>query len=114
LGGINPSAVQNFAACAESAARVWGVVGLQVDAWIGDYVLRVNDGAFHIEKAGLTGDNVIAREALLVLFDEYGVSSSRHHIERVMSAVSISHGEHLLPDGWKFYPRDDRVCFVRK
>jgi tRNA(Ile)-lysidine synthase len=113
LGGINPSAAKNIAACAESAARAWEIVGQKVETWIKKYVLHVNDDTFHIEKNGLSDDITIAQEALLALFDDYGITPSRRHIDRVISSVSISHGEHLLPDGWKFYPREDRICFVR-
>ncbi|MCL2218830.1 MAG: tRNA lysidine(34) synthetase TilS [Chitinispirillia bacterium] len=114
MDGVNPSAVMNIAACAESAARAWEIVGEHIDAWAAKYVLRVNSGVFHVEKAGLAQDSATAREALLALFDEYGITASRRHIERITAAAGISHGEHLLPDGWKFYPRDDRICFVRE
>jgi tRNA(Ile)-lysidine synthase len=112
LREVNPAAIRNMAACAESAARAWGIVEGLVNRWAAMYLLRVNDEAFHVEKAGLA-DKSIAPEALLMLFEEYGISPSKLHIDRVMGSISVSSGEYLLPDGWKFYPREDRVCFVR-
>jgi tRNA(Ile)-lysidine synthase len=109
----NAGAIANIAACAESAERVWEIVSQKIDSWTNEYVLRVNESIFHIEKAGLD-DALIAAEALVTLFDEYGIATSRLHIDRVMRSKSLSSGEHLLPDGWKFYPADDRICFVKR
>jgi tRNA(Ile)-lysidine synthase len=108
----NGGAVANIAACAASAARVWSVVAEKIDRWTDDNAVRVNDAVFHIEKAGFS-DELIASEALVTLFGEYGISVSKYHINKVMSCISLSSGEYLLPGGWKFYPRDDRICFVR-
>ncbi|MCL2183264.1 MAG: tRNA lysidine(34) synthetase TilS [Chitinispirillia bacterium] len=113
LNDINPAAVKNIAACAEEAAKAWEAAERNIDAWIKKYVLRVNEDAFHIEKAGLDG-TAAAVDALVALFDDYGITPSRLHIERILSSAATSRGEHLLPDGWKFYPREDRVCFVRE
>ena len=109
----NDKAIANIAACAESAGRVWEIVRQKIDAWTSDYVLRVSDTIFHIEKAGLD-DALIAAEALVTLFDEYGIAASRLHIDRVMRGKQLSSGEHLLPGGWKFYPTGDRICFVKR
>jgi tRNA(Ile)-lysidine synthase len=109
----NAGAIANIAACAESAGLVWEIVSKQIDSWTSNYVLRVNEFVFHIEKAGLD-DALIAAEALVTLFDEYGIAASRLHIDRVMRSKPLSSGEHLLPGGWKFYPTDDRICFVKR
>jgi tRNA(Ile)-lysidine synthase len=108
----NDRAISGIAACAASAARVWDIVAEKIDMWADNYAIRVNDTVFHIEKAGLS-DGLIAPEALVTLFDEYDISVSRHHINRVMSAINLTSGEYLLPGGWKFYPRDNRICFVK-
>jgi len=108
----NDKAVTNIAACAESAARVWNIVAHNINSWTANYLIRVNESVFHIEKKGLD-EVLIAPEALVTLFDEYGIAASRLHIDRVMRSKSLSSGEHLLPGGWKFYPTEDRVCFVR-
>jgi tRNA(Ile)-lysidine synthase len=109
----NAGAIANIAACAESAGRVWEIVRQKIDSWTNDYVLRVSESIFHIEKAGFD-DALIAAEALVTLFDEYGIAASRLHIDRVMRSKPLSSGEHLLPGGWKFYPTDDRICFVKR
>ncbi|MDR0330707.1 MAG: tRNA lysidine(34) synthetase TilS [Chitinispirillales bacterium] len=108
---LDPAAVRNIAACAESAALAWAAVEERAGAWIGKYALRVSSGIFHIEKAGLS--DPAARDALLLLFGSHGIQPTRLHIERVMGAERLASGEHLLPGGWKFYPREDRVCFVK-
>jgi len=108
----NDRAIANIAACAESAARVWEIVVHNINSWTANYLIRVNESVFHVEKAGLD-DTLIAPEALVTLFDEYGIVTSRLHINRVIRSKSLSSGEHLLPGGWKFYPTDDRVCFVK-
>jgi tRNA(Ile)-lysidine synthase len=108
----NDRAISGIAACAASAARVWDIVAEKIDRWADNYVIRVNDTVFHIEKVGLS-DDLIAQEALVTLFDEYDIAVSRHHIDRVMSGINLASGEYLLPGGWKFYPRNDRICFVK-
>jgi len=109
----NDKVIANIAACAESAARAWEIVAQNINLWTADYVIRVNESVFHIEKKGLD-NTLIAPEALVTLFDEYGIAVSRFHIDRVIRSKSLSSGEHLLPGGWKFYPIDDRVCFVKR
>ena len=109
----NARAIANIAACAESAGRIWEIVRQKIDSWTSDYVLRVNEFVFHIEKTGFD-DALIAAEALVTLFDEYGIAASRLHVGRVIRSKSLSSGEHLLPGGWKFYPADDRICFVKR
>jgi len=108
----NPGAISNIAACACSAARAWDIVENRVNEWIDAHITKVSRNAFHADKIGLR-DERLAPEALLILFEEYGISASRLHIDRVMKSVILSAGEHLLPDGWRFYPRKDRVCFVK-
>jgi len=114
----DPSAVRNIAAAAVQAQAAWGEIEGRVEGWVREYVLRVSPQIFHVEKAGLTaeGGDATVREALLVLFDEHGIPPSRLHIERALSALSgtLAGIEHLLPGGWAFYCRDDRVCFVKK
>jgi len=106
-------AARNIASFAADAARVWGIVEREARKWAEAYVIRVGEDAFHVDRAGLA-DALLAPEALLALFGDYGIPASRLHIERVMGAVARSSGEFLLPGGWRFYPRGDRVCFVRK
>jgi tRNA(Ile)-lysidine synthase len=119
----DPAAVRNIAAAAVAAQTAWREIEGRTGEWIERYVLRVSSEIFHVEKAGLAVDGGMGvgvvppvREALLVLFDEHGIAPSRLHIERVTAALSgrFSGGEHLLPGGWTFYCREDRVCFVKK
>ncbi|MDR3012733.1 MAG: tRNA lysidine(34) synthetase TilS [Chitinispirillales bacterium] len=113
LTEINPEAIKNIASAAENAARAWEIITGKVDIWIKQYTLKVNKETFHIEKEGIFDDKTIAAEAIISLFDAHGIPPSKQHITRVMEAVNLSAGEYLLPNGWKFYPREDRVCFVR-
>jgi tRNA(Ile)-lysidine synthase len=121
LAECDPAAVRNIAAAAAAARAAWAAVEGRVAAWVGEYVCMVSPEIFHIEKAGLAGGSVaggveLAREALLVLFDRYGIPPSRLHIERAGAALEGKlpvGGKYLLPGGWAFYCRDDRVCFVK-
>jgi tRNA(Ile)-lysidine synthase len=113
IASREPGAARNIASFASDAARAWGIGEREAGKWAAAHVTKVNEGAFHVDKAGLA-DTLLAPEALLILFGEYGIPASRLHIGRVMeSAGGLSSGEYLLPGGWKFYPREDRVCFVR-
>jgi tRNA(Ile)-lysidine synthase len=118
LAECDPSAVRNIASAASAAQAAWAAIEGRVAGWIGEYVLEAGPDIFHIEKAGLAaGGGELAREALLVLFDGHGILPTRLHIERAVSALASEagrDGEYLLPGGWKFYCREDRVCFVRK
>jgi len=115
LAECDPAAVRNIAAAAAAARAAWEDIEGRAGEWIDKYVLRVSSEIFHVEKAG-AGDGLL-REALLVLFDEHGIAASRVHIERAAGALegtlSGAGGEHLLPGGWAFYCREDRVCFVK-
>jgi tRNA(Ile)-lysidine synthase len=112
IASREPGAARNIASFASDAARAWGVVEREAGKWAAAHVTKVNEGAFHVDKAGLA-DTLLAPEALLVLFGEYGIPASRLHIGRVMESSGLSSGEYLLPGGWRFYPREDRVCFVQ-
>jgi tRNA(Ile)-lysidine synthase len=109
---VNPSAVKNIAACARAAGGAWDAVAGRAGGWVDKYVIGINDSAFHIEKLGLSDDPAV-REAVVMLFGEYGIPASKLHVDRVISSANLASGEHLLPGGWRFYPRGDRVCFVK-
>jgi len=115
----DPAAVRNIASAAAAAQAAWGAIEGRAGEWIERYVLRVSPEIFHVEKGGAAESGVglgsVREEALLVLFDEYGIAPSRLHIELAAAALSgeLSGVEHLLPGGWKFYCREDRVCFVK-
>ena len=117
LAECDPAAVRNIASAAAAAQAAWGAIEGRVGEWIERHVLKVSPEIFHVEKGGAAGSESgsVREEALLVLFDEYGIPPSRLHIELAAAALSgeLSGVEHLLPGGWKFYCREDRVCFVK-
>jgi tRNA(Ile)-lysidine synthase len=118
LAECYPAAAVNIAAAAAGARAAWAAIEGRAGEWIREYVLTVSPEVFHIEKAGFAAEPATAREALLMLFDGHGILPTRLHIERAAAALASGERydgrEHLLPGGWKFYCRDDRVCFVKK
>lgn len=119
---MNSAAIRNIAASATAAEFAWDHVSAITNEWINKYVLRINEDAFHIEKIGFAesyvndNENSVINFALAVLFDEYGIDTSRLHIGRVIDVVdnNKNSGVYLFPNNWKLYPRDDRICFVRE
>jgi tRNA(Ile)-lysidine synthase len=109
----NRDAVANIASSAASAGRVWEIVMEKVNIWISSHVIRGDEFSFYIIKSGLL-DEGIASEAIVTLFDEYEITVSKLHVRRVISAKALFNGEHLLPDGWGFYPSRDRILFMRR
>ncbi|MFW5813734.1 MAG: tRNA lysidine(34) synthetase TilS [Fibrobacterota bacterium] len=107
------SAVINIAAVARRMGRVWELLGEEIDTWIDSNAQKIDTSAFSVRKEGFRND-ALASEGLMSLFDHYGIPAGQLHLERVMEASSLSHGEHLLPQNWRFYPGRDRVYFIRK
>jgi len=109
----NREAVKNIALSASNAAAAWDIIMEKINIWISSYVIKHNSFSFTVDKRGLS-DEKLALEAFLVLFDEYGISVSKLHLNRVISGGKLFSGEHLLPDGWGFYPSRSSILFTRR
>jgi len=106
-------AVKNIALSASNAAGAWDILMEKINIWISSYVIKHDSFSFTADKRGLS-DGKLAAEAFLVLFDEYGISVSKLHLNRVISSGMLFSGEHLLPGGWGFYPSRGSVLFKRR
>jgi len=106
-------AVKNIALSASNAAAAWEILTEKINIWISSYVIRHNSFSFSVDKRGLL-DERLAPEALLVLFDEYGITVSKLHLNRVISGRMLASGEHLLADGWGFYPSRGSIFFTKR
>jgi len=106
-------AVKNIALSASNAAAAWEILIAEINIWISSYVIKHDRFSFTVDKRGLS-DEKLALEAFLVLFDEYGISVSKLHLNRVVSGRMLFSGEHLLPGGWGFYPSRGSILFTRR
>lgn len=106
-------AVKNIALSASNAAMAWDIITEKINIWINLHVVKHNSFSFTVDKRGLS-DEKLALEAFLVLFDEYGISVSKLHLNRVITSKMLFSGEHLLPDGWGFYPARSSILFTRR
>ncbi len=106
-----PNAVSNIAGLAEKMGRIWNLLSENINIWIGSHVIRLGAQSFSVLKAGMLDDR-IASEALVTLFDQYGIAVMQKHLQKIFSARLDSHGEFLLPGGWRFYPCKDKILFT--
>ncbi|MDR2727505.1 MAG: tRNA lysidine(34) synthetase TilS [Chitinispirillales bacterium] len=106
-------AVKNIALSASNAASAWEIITEKINIWISSCVIKHNSFSFTVDKRGLS-DERLAPEALIELFDEYGITVSRLHLSRVIAAAALSCGEHLLPGGWGFYPCGGSIFFTKR
>lgn len=106
------SAVVNMAGVARRMSKVWDLIGESISTWVDSNVVKIDPLAFSVRKDGLQNE-ALASEGLMTLFEQYGIPAGQLHLERVMEAKSLTHGEHLLPLNWRFYPGRKRIYFIR-
>lgn len=112
LAATTPEAVPHIASIADKASHILRFTAPILNKWRNNNVVQDSESVFEIRSSGLE-DSDLAAEAMADLMREHGIEPGSRHVESVLGHCRCFGRSYLLPGGWRFYPRKNRITFVR-
>ncbi len=112
LAAVTPEAVPHVASIADNASHIVRLTAPILNKWRNNNVIQDREYVFEVASSGLEDDN-LAAEAIAELMREHGIEPGSRHVESVLGHCRCFGRSYLLPGGWRFYPRKNRITFLR-
>lgn len=106
LAADSPDTIDRLEECAEAARGLDEALAPWVNKWLGRFVFPQSEGGVLLKKPF---DPFPAREAVATLWRRMGIACDRTHLDTFLRDTEKTHGEYLLPGGWRYYPMREGV-----
>ena len=108
-----PEVVENLSFLAERSYDSWNILIEEINKWLGSFVINFSMHSFVLKKEGLARRGH-ASEGLKTIFERYGISATRIHVESVFNNAERAGCQFLLPGKWHYFPKRNVIYFCRE
>ncbi|MDG5815709.1 tRNA lysidine(34) synthetase TilS [Chitinispirillales bacterium ANBcel5] len=106
--------IEHLCGFAQTMREINSLVEENINIWIQSHVIAFGTDCIHVSKKGFEKP-VVASNAMVVLFEKFGIPVQRDHIQRVLDTAQKKSGEEfLLPGHWLCYADRHNVVLCPK